>query len=565
MSEILFVLRHPDEDEPWMLRRVRLTADGILAWFQSHWEAAVQASDVDGWVAERFGGSVHTLAQLFAAARLAGTPAPHTLEALSDQIAALSDIVWVRHDEHSLRVLTDDDESEYTFGFFDAEVCAIRADRLALFTWRTSALPSTFRDRSTYRPNPPVHSLVMGSTDLGRCFGISFRIDNTGWLSQLGTGDHSVVAFDGVRLPDLPALLRSAESSEWPSVWQVCRAATGPGDRSVQPALETISRLPTLFLDEPLPQAHAAAHESLMAALDDEDTAPLPTVDRLSTAQRLLDSDAGPAIRRMANSESVEPEEIAYELVDDWLESPQPIEAILNTLDRHENVAELSVPDLQSLIDRVADPQLSGTPLGAPWSKLEGFAERVDSAARAMDVSNDEISKRVRQQWVLRLGGWFYEREDRDSLPDPLIARAIEARTRGYDYHTAEEHILAHPSATDLLRGRDTPPERVLDLVISTFWMNPTMAETLAGRAHRQQRLSALHAKVHERVAEMPALVAPENRPGHVDIGEHNACAVLRDRDHGVVVLFDDLWASANEDLAQSLLWWGHGPDPLVE
>jgi hypothetical protein len=94
-------------------RRVRRLPDaGVLDWFRRGWGCA----DGRDWVTAELDGSVYGLASIFDHARTEGLPRPETVDELRtllhEHLYVEGGPDYIRLDEHSLRVRTDDDVVE---------------------------------------------------------------------------------------------------------------------------------------------------------------------------------------------------------------------------------------------------------------------------------------------------------------------------------------------------------------------------------------------------------------------------------------------------------------------
>src|SRR5262249_34346757 len=98
----------------------RLEGDSILRWFRAAWERAKQAEDASEWVGAELGCSVYGFETIFVAARERSLPPPKSDRELKTY---LTEHLYVEgeilYKPHALQVLTDDDEIELAYYFFD--------------------------------------------------------------------------------------------------------------------------------------------------------------------------------------------------------------------------------------------------------------------------------------------------------------------------------------------------------------------------------------------------------------------------------------------------------------
>ena len=301
-----FLYRCPYQGPPAVLVR-RLADESPLAWFHRVWEATADTVRIDDqlqahrWVdrhlAAELGADVYGLSWFFTADRWRG-PGPNrdgplpaaTWRELRDLLRRHlyvegdpAEVIQV--DEHSVRAKTDDDEVQLAYFFLDDTLVRSAPDRLAYLMLGDWRLPAAIGPgRSHFRAPFPVRTLARSRPGT-----------DTTWLVVLDTnveefGDTPPVAFAGVRLPDLPELLRAvvpAHSeprrrshdpwSSWPWEPLALRALLAPGDRSMGPALRRYNRRAwqpngyesVATLRRTAEEPHADAHAALARFLDE--------------------------------------------------------------------------------------------------------------------------------------------------------------------------------------------------------------------------------------------------------------------------------------------------------
>ena len=219
----------------------------LLVWFQKVLGLARAAADPDRVTDEALGGRVSGLATAFDAMKAKRLPIPKTIAALERFVRARLPVEGgedhLRVTEHTLRVLTADDEGPVAYYFFDDEAVRAHPDRVGFLLLDDPRLPDVggigpagFRSPVTATP------LVPAGTGAGTTF--ACLLTNSDGPAQPGR----VVTFAGVRMPVLASHLRSVAATDvavdtWPPELRLLAAQIGPGDRSLAPALARCARL----------------------------------------------------------------------------------------------------------------------------------------------------------------------------------------------------------------------------------------------------------------------------------------------------------------------------------
>ncbi|GAB3850382.1 hypothetical protein GCM10027610_075250 [Dactylosporangium cerinum] len=206
------------------------------------------------------GGDVYGLDSIFVAAREHGLPPPRSTGELRELLHAHLYVEggedYIRLDEHSLRVRTDDDEVDLAYYFLDDAALAAEPDRLAYLVHEAWPLPSAAADAADA---PVTYAVFLDSHDDQRIAGTP------------------PVELPGVRLPDLAAHLRFADPRRhpsWPTALLVLRALIGPDEPGIDAALARCNRWPGFDHWDPpeLPAEHGAAHRHALRVLDEGGT-----------------------------------------------------------------------------------------------------------------------------------------------------------------------------------------------------------------------------------------------------------------------------------------------------
>jgi hypothetical protein len=221
----------------------------VLGWFQRLWPLAQAAPDAHDLIEAQLGGRVYGFATIFEAAREHKLPPPRSLKALK---ALLDKHLYVegevRLDAHSLRALTDDDEVNLAYFFFD-EVAA-EPERVAYLLQPDFPLPHGAARAASF--TSPVEGRPLGPAGQGK--GRTWAVLLTFYDSD-SFPDEPPGYFEGVRLPELLGHLRTTipeggedPREEYPATWPIelrlLRAAIEPGDQDLEPALRRCADYP---------------------------------------------------------------------------------------------------------------------------------------------------------------------------------------------------------------------------------------------------------------------------------------------------------------------------------
>ena len=250
--QIWFVYRSHYEG-PLSKRVRRLSAPSIVAWFKAQLEEArTSLSPKDVGEAE-IGGRVNGFGSLFEAAKTQSLHTPKTTVALRKMLREHLHVEGgednLKLDDHTLRVLTDDDKVKLAYFFFDDDAAQKHADRVAFLLHDDPRLPDGDADGPF---TPPVEVPALSPKGSGE--GATYACLLTFHDGESIPGKAAV--FPGVRLPELAAHLRkvvpdskqaaaSADELEtWPVELRLLRAMLDEGDGSLAPALGRAAAYP---------------------------------------------------------------------------------------------------------------------------------------------------------------------------------------------------------------------------------------------------------------------------------------------------------------------------------
>jgi hypothetical protein len=249
---IWFVYRSHYEG-PLSRRVCRIDAPSILAWFQEKIADARSSATPREVARADLGGHVYGFDSLLAAAKEHKLAAPKSTAGLR---AMLHKHLYVeggpeniRLDDHTLRVLTDDDEVQLAYYFFDDEAVREHQETIAWLLEEDPAIVDGDEDGG-YQPSVAVAPIEPAGRGEGATYACLFTFYDGESLP--GTA----VEIRGVRLPDLAAHLRAVVpaarpqswSAEWLDTWplelRLLRAALAPEDRTLAAALRRCAAYP---------------------------------------------------------------------------------------------------------------------------------------------------------------------------------------------------------------------------------------------------------------------------------------------------------------------------------
>ncbi|GIH25794.1 hypothetical protein Aph01nite_41040 [Acrocarpospora phusangensis] len=237
----------------------------VLDWFRRVWDDA-GADDAYAWVEREFGTNVYGLHTIFES----GLPAPESMPELRELLEKHLYVEQeLRVDEHSVRVLTDDDEVDLAYFFVDDALVAAEPDRWAYLLHEGWELPFDGSPAGGVFVPPQPPAALTSAPPGGE--GVTYAVVLTFYASGDSIGWCPPYSFPGVRLPRLAAALRASGDSlsEWPGELLVLRALVAPGEGELRPALERCNRWP-IFGEEASETfgAHAQAHETALRRVE---------------------------------------------------------------------------------------------------------------------------------------------------------------------------------------------------------------------------------------------------------------------------------------------------------
>lgn len=230
-------------------RVLRFEDASVLAWFQRVWARALTADDANALSRAELGGFVYGFSSLIEAIREKKIAAPKTVKKLR---ALLDEHLYteggVELDEHTMRVLTDDDEVQLAYYLFDDQ--AAEPERVAYLLHDDFPLPTGAGAEGDFEC--PVDTQALEPAGSGD--GCTWAVILTFYDSE-SFPTSPVSVFEGVRLPGLVDHLRAVEpsvddsdSQDYPDTWplelRLLRAAIQDGDGDLAPALRRYADYP---------------------------------------------------------------------------------------------------------------------------------------------------------------------------------------------------------------------------------------------------------------------------------------------------------------------------------
>ncbi len=275
----------------------KLPGDSVLDWFKSVWNDAKNAPDAAAWVKSTLGGDVYGLASIFEAAREESLKPPRTDEELEESLFGHLHVEGnLLYQPHAVQVLTDDDEIELAYYFFDDHYLQEHTGQAAYLLHDDWRLP-TSSAREFHIPDIDTKEIHPPGTGSGATFLAFLAAYDSSSLSDIDI--QAPCRIDGVRLPQLGDYLRNAMPDEkWPFELKLLRSqlpSGATGEPGLRAAIERVARLPTLEINEQSPadgglgtvEVASAELEKILKRIDNRTDGFDPAKSRTSTSDHI--------------------------------------------------------------------------------------------------------------------------------------------------------------------------------------------------------------------------------------------------------------------------------------
>lgn len=193
----------------------RFESDTLLAWFQQHWDALSAADDdrAHEQAEAILGTFVYGFATLGSAITEHGLAAPASVAELG---ALLEEHLYVEGEilltEHCLQVITDDDELQMAYFFFDNLFLRDNGERAAFLLHADWRLPLACEGEPDFAPAVQGTEFAPGGSGAGQVWVCLLAYYDSGNLYDL----EGPRVIPGIRLGELPAwLLQRLPGDDW--------------------------------------------------------------------------------------------------------------------------------------------------------------------------------------------------------------------------------------------------------------------------------------------------------------------------------------------------------------
>lgn len=142
-----------------------LEGKSILSWWQKHWKAT---EDPFQLVCDVFGNYIYGLAPLFEAINNHRVGFPSTMSDLAEAFETFAEVSGIEVGEHYLQAITDNDDLELAYYFFDEVYAEQHPERVAYLLENDWGLP-TEANNGTFEPENELPSLVAAGDTYFTC------------------------------------------------------------------------------------------------------------------------------------------------------------------------------------------------------------------------------------------------------------------------------------------------------------------------------------------------------------------------------------------------------------
>ncbi len=249
---VYFVYRSHYET-PTLNHLKKFDGNSVLEWFQQHWQQwSLHADDVN-YDLKLFGCSVYGFASVFEAINQEALPPPKSMTELQN---FLTDHLYVEGDmrfgpDDAIQVLTDDDELQLAYYFFDDNYVKAHPDKAAFLLQQDWKLPENFSSDSV-QISEDCSAIYPVGGGAGTTYCVFLSYADSCNLDDL----QGAYFIDGIRLPNLVKYLSetmpdAAKDSgvEWPFELRLIRSQLSenmehPTSFDLEQALESVSLYP---------------------------------------------------------------------------------------------------------------------------------------------------------------------------------------------------------------------------------------------------------------------------------------------------------------------------------
>lgn len=201
-------------DEPSCFHNRQLEAPSILEWFQSIWRAIPEPNyeAANAYEEEILGCHTYGFSFLFNYIHERSVPPPQTMDEL---VEVLKDVLYYDDDEvflvtdHTIQVLTDDDEIQLAFLFFDDHFHREHPERTSILVQPSWELPTDFAP-GPFEPAWDCGAILPEAGGNGKLWAVFLECYDSYSLEDIKDG----FCLEGARLPDFAKYLGMNEADE---------------------------------------------------------------------------------------------------------------------------------------------------------------------------------------------------------------------------------------------------------------------------------------------------------------------------------------------------------------
>lgn len=195
-----------------------LEGKSVLNWWQKHWK---HTADPFQYVCTTFGSYVYGLAPLFEAINNDRVGFPSTMNELVDAFETFAEVSGIEAGEHHLQAITDNDDLELAYYFFDEVYAEQHPERVAYLLEHRWTLPTKIGQSLDFEPVNPVTALALNTAEQGNSYFSCQAFYTPTNLTDLDTVQMAT-RFGPVQLPDVLGWLEQTQpAANWPDELQL--------------------------------------------------------------------------------------------------------------------------------------------------------------------------------------------------------------------------------------------------------------------------------------------------------------------------------------------------------